>query len=62
MSLHRKQMELLSATFAMRFGWNYHQQLKEENQLRNEPSQDRSGWGALGRAAEFLVSQRGLRA
>ncbi|HUD56395.1 MAG TPA: hypothetical protein VMR02_14295 [Terracidiphilus sp.] len=63
MSLHRKQMELLSATFAMRFGWNYHQQLKEElDQLRNEQSQDRSGWGALGRAAEFLVSQRGLRA
>jgi predicted dithiol-disulfide oxidoreductase (DUF899 family) len=49
--------------FAMRFGWNYHQQLKEElDQLRNEQSQDRSGWGALGRPAEFLVSQRGLRA
>jgi len=42
---------------------NYRQQLKEElDQLRNETSQDRSGWGALGRAAEFLVSQRGLRA
>jgi hypothetical protein len=38
-------------------------QLKEElDQLRNEPVMDRSGWGALGRAAEFLVSQRGLRA
>jgi hypothetical protein len=37
-------------------------QLKEElDQLRNEPGMDRSGWGALGRAAEFLVSQRGLR-
>jgi hypothetical protein len=42
---------------------NYRQQLKQElDQLRDEPSQDRSGWGALGRAAEFLVSQRGLRA
>jgi len=42
---------------------NYRQQLKKElDQLRKEPSQDRSGWGALGRAAEFLVSQRGLRA
>jgi hypothetical protein len=41
---------------------NCRRQLKEElDQLRNEPSSDRSGWGALGRAAEFLVSQRGLR-
>ena len=40
----------------------YRQQLKEElDQLRNEPGLDRIGWGALGRAAEFLVSQRGLR-
>ena len=37
-------------------------QLKEQlNQLRNEPDMDRNGWGVLGRAAEFLVSQRGLR-
>jgi len=28
--------------------------------LRNTPQADRPGWGALGRAAEFLVSQRGL--
>jgi hypothetical protein len=41
---------------------NYRQRLKEElDQLRNEPNLDRNGWGALGRAAEFLVSQRGLR-
>ena len=41
---------------------NCRRHLKEElNQLRREPSSDRSGWGALGRAAEFLVSQRGLR-
>ncbi len=42
---------------------SYREQLKEElTKLRNDPSPDRSGWGALGRAAEFLVSQRGLRA
>lgn len=41
---------------------NCRQQLKEElDQLRNEPGMERSEWGALGRAAEFLVSQRGLR-
>ena len=41
---------------------NYRQQLRDElNQLRHEPGPDRSGWGALGRAAEFLVAQRGLR-
>jgi hypothetical protein len=40
---------------------NYRQQLAQELQrLRDEPGQDRAGWGALGRAAEFLVSQRGL--
>ena len=42
---------------------NCREQLKEELlQLRDEPGPDRSGWGALGRAAEFLVAQRGLRA
>jgi hypothetical protein len=42
---------------------NCRRQLKEElGQLRSEPGMGRSGWGALGRAAEFLVSQRGLRA
>ncbi|MGB8099333.1 MAG: hypothetical protein WCF17_19420, partial [Terracidiphilus sp.] len=40
---------------------SYRQQLAQElQQLRDEPEQDRAGWGALGRAAEFLVSQRGL--
>jgi hypothetical protein len=40
---------------------DYRQQLaKELEHLRNEPEHDRAGWGALGRAAEFLVSQRGL--
>jgi hypothetical protein len=40
---------------------NYRQQIADElHHLRDEPERDRSGWGALGRAAEFLVSQRGL--
>ena len=40
----------------------HREQLNDELlQLRNDPSPDRSGYGALGRAAEFLVSQRGLR-
>lgn len=40
---------------------NYRQLLAQELQhLRDDPEQDRAGWGALGRAAEFLVSQRGL--
>lgn len=39
------------------------QRLSDElRQLRNELEPNRLGWGALGRAAEFLVSQRGLRA
>jgi hypothetical protein len=37
------------------------QQLTQKLQsLRNKPEADRPGWGSLGRAAEFLVSQRGL--
>jgi hypothetical protein len=41
---------------------SYRQQLAQELQhLRDEPEPDRTGWGAIGRAAEFLVSQRGLR-
>jgi hypothetical protein len=30
-------------------------------QLSQEPEADRAGWGSLGRTAEFLVAQRGLR-
>jgi hypothetical protein len=42
---------------------NCRQQLTYElQQLRSELEPHRLGWGALGRAAEFLVSQRGLRA
>lgn len=41
---------------------NCRQQLAQELQhLRDAPEPDRTGWGAIGRAAEFLVSQRGLR-
>ena len=37
------------------------QQLTQElESLRNKPEAERPGWGSLGRAAEFLVSQRGL--
>jgi hypothetical protein len=40
---------------------NCRQQLTQELQsLRDKPESERPGWGALGRAAEFLVSQRGL--
>ena len=40
---------------------NYRQQIAEElHHMRDEPERDRAGWGVLGRAAEFLVSQRGL--
>jgi hypothetical protein len=43
---------------------SYRQQLSLDlEHLRNElmPEPERIGWGAVGRAAEFLVSQRGLR-
>jgi hypothetical protein len=37
------------------------QQLTQELQsLLDRPEAERPGWGSLGRAAEFLVSQRGL--
>jgi predicted NUDIX family NTP pyrophosphohydrolase len=40
---------------------NCRRQLTQELQnLRDTPEADRLGWGSLGRAAEFLVSQRGL--
>jgi len=42
---------------------NYREQLNHELlQLRKDPGPGRSGWGALGRAAEFLAAQRGLKA
>jgi hypothetical protein len=33
---------------------------QELQSLRDKPEAERPGWGSLGRAAEFLVSQRGL--
>ena len=33
---------------------------QELESLRDKPEAERPGWGSLGRAAEFLVSQRGL--
>lgn len=36
------------------------QLVQELETLRDSPQADRPGWGSLGRAAEFLVSQRGL--
>ena len=59
--LHQK-VSLILAPRISTIITNYRQQLKDELlQLRDEPGRDRSGWGALGRAAEFLVAQRGLR-
>jgi hypothetical protein len=43
---------------------SYRRQLSSDlEHLRDEwlPESNRTGWGAVGRAAEFLVSQRGLR-
>jgi hypothetical protein len=41
---------------------NYRERLAQELlQLSKEPEADRAGWGSLGRTAEFLVAQRGLR-
>jgi len=58
----RRQVPLTLASRIDTIVQNCREHLKEElGQLRNEPSLDRSGWGALGRVAEFLVSQRGLR-
>jgi hypothetical protein len=40
---------------------NCRRQLTQDlKSLRDKPEADRQGWGSLGRAAEFLVSQRGL--
>ncbi len=42
---------------------NCRRQLAQELvQLRDEPGPDHTGWGVVGRAAEFLVAQRGIRA
>ncbi len=59
--LRQKVPLTLAARIDMIIG-NYREQLKDELiQLRSDSSPDRSGWGVLGRTAEFLVAQRGLR-
>lgn len=59
----RKQVPLILTAHIDAILESCRQRLTSElQQLRNEPEPDRLGWGALGRAAEFLVSQRGLRA
>jgi hypothetical protein len=59
-----KLRRLVQPAFAARIDaiiQNCRQQLAQELQhLRDDPEPDRTGWGAIGRAAEFLVSQRGL--
>jgi hypothetical protein len=43
---------------------SYRRQLSADLQhLRDEwmPESNRTGWGAVGRAAEFLAAQRGIR-
>jgi hypothetical protein len=58
----RRQVPLTLASRIDIIVENYRDQLKQElSRLRGESGMDRSGWGALGRVAEFLVSQRGLR-
>jgi hypothetical protein len=61
-SMLRRQLAPALASTVDAIVENCRQHLKDElDQLNREPGLDRSGWGALGRAAEFLVSQRGLR-
>ena len=58
--LHRQVPPVLAARIDAIIE-NYRLQLAQDlQQLRDEPESERVGWGALGRAAEFLVSQRGL--
>jgi hypothetical protein len=57
----RKQVQPVLAARIDAIIENCRQQLAQELQhLRDEAEPDRTGWGAIGRAAEFLVSQRGL--
>lgn len=58
----RQKLPLVLAPRIDTLMMNYREQLKEElGRLRDDPGPDRIGWGALGKAAEFLVAQRGLR-
>ena len=57
----RQQVQPVDAAHIDAIIENCRRQLTQELQnLRDTPEADRTGWGSLGRAAEFLVSQRGL--
>lgn len=57
----RRQLPLVLSARIETILENSRRELVEELEtLRNTPQANRPGWGALGRAAEFLVSQRGL--
>jgi hypothetical protein len=57
----RRQVQPVVAAHIDAIIENCRQQLTQELQsLRDKPEAERPGWGSLGRAAEFLVSQRGL--
>lgn len=57
----RRQVQPVAAARVDTIIENCRRQLVQELEtLRNTPEADRPGWGSLGRAAEFLVSQRGL--
>ena len=58
--LHRQVPPVLAARVNAIIENSRRQLAQDRQQLRVEPEPDRAGWGALGRAAEFLVSQRGL--
>lgn len=58
----RRSAPLALTSYLDRIIRNYRNQLRDElAHLRDEPGPYRTGWGAVGRAAEFLVAQRGLR-
>ena len=57
----RRQVQPLIAARIDAIIENCRRQLTQElESLRDKPESERPGWGSLGRAAEFLVSQRGL--
>ena len=58
--LHRQVPLVVAARVDAIIENNRRQLAQDLQQLRDEPEPGRAGWGALGRAAEFLVSQRGL--
>jgi len=58
----RRKVPIVLATRIDAMIESYRRRLAQELlQLSKEPEVDRVGWGSLGRTAEFLVAQRGLR-